>query len=137
MKSINLHVAFCGNKPVPGQGILVLVINKLCLIVDEQENNHGTSATNAMEEIIDYLESHGITKDGFDYVELDSIGFFDEVKVYERWAHGVRISHAPLRAGNQARTVGAFKAKYGEDATQLIDALDGRPLVMKTTPEID
>ena len=120
---IRLYVPHAGAKPIIGEGILILTKSDLVLIVDEQEKNQGASATNSMEEIVAFLEHTGMTTHSSTYVELDSMGNFDEVSVLERTSVGVRIGWKALRSANHVRTLKAFQEKYGDAASELIAAL--------------
>ena len=120
---IRLYVPHAGARPLIGEGIIVLKKGDLVLVVDEQEKNHGASATNAMGEIVAFLEQSGMATQSSFYVELDSMGYFDEVTVLERSPYGVKVSWRALRSANHARTLEAFLEKYGDEAKELIAEL--------------
>lgn len=122
VRSIRLYVPNVGARPILGSGILVLSADDLVLIVDD-ENNDGASATNAMEEIIGYLEEVGIASATSNFVELDSMGFFDEVEILGRTKYAKKIGWNSLRFGEHTRTIEAFTGKYGEKANEIIRAL--------------
>jgi hypothetical protein len=133
VQRLKLRSAASGVIEVGSPGILCVgVVSEdgtppLLLIVDEGAANKGTSATNACERVLAYLDESWrgtFPVREANVVEYDSDGSFDHVQI--QWGgHGdPQVGWKPLRwAGVEPRTKGAFFGMFGAQARRAVMAL--------------
>lgn len=98
----------------------------LLLVEDEQMNNRGASATNAMETILEHLQrlwEGQLDVSQANIVERDSIGNYDLARPV--WAQGqvLSVNWAPLRwQGCAPSSLAAFEGAFGLQAQRVLTA---------------
>lgn len=130
-----IHVPFPQATPVSGvAGLVVAGVRPrdgfpgLVLVWDEDENNQGCSATNAIETVLLWLERewHDFPMRDCVVIERDNEGAFDHA--YPEWAEsGGRKPVAPLVVWKPlrwpaapSRTEQAFRGMFGSNAAEAL-----------------
>jgi hypothetical protein len=157
--TILFSVPQAGGPAMPGGiGVLAIAVEgfarNLVLLVDLQGANKGASVTNSMEACIEYvtqrldLEWPGTDYAQTDFVQLDSLGWFDRVNI--RWNPASRpggqtapiVCWEPLRgAESQPRTLRAFIAVFDDMARIALEQVqryvDEQHLTLRVNQESD
>lgn len=124
----------------PGEpGIVCAAVNPLdglpalVLMADDDKNNRGMSLTNAVDVVLGYLCTGwggGFPLSGANFVEIDSMGFFDHIVVSSTDKGQTPARFAPLRwPGAKPRSQEAFLGIYGIQGQRALNALKDHDFV--------
>lgn len=116
---LHIELDHVGGKPHPGpNGSLAVCFREMprpfVLLIDKQGENRGASVTNAARELVTYVYEIAyapttIAPQGIEWIELDSMGYFDRLHPTWRDEAVIGMAYAPL--GN--RGLAAYRAEYG------------------------
>lgn len=119
----SFKIPHVGANPIPGVGILAVAgmhpdFPPLVLMVDMQELNQGASLTNSAEAAITHFSRTHLLPASADpasayWIEMDSMGMFDEMLVRMDGDSCIAVSWAPLKSMLHFRTLEAFTCEFG------------------------
>lgn len=113
----------------------------LVVVADDDKNNHGMSLTNGIDGVLAHLEfmwGRGFPYTGANFVEIDSMGFYDHIVVSWEDKGQTPARFAPLRwPGAQPRTREAFLGIYGIQGERALDALKRHDFVPPIPDHLD